>query len=39
MSAKDDQRIQSISSIDAYAYGTSKEIKHKIEAIRYSAEA
>ena len=33
MTANDDKRMQLINSIEAYAYGTNKEIIHKKEEI------
>ena len=34
LSANSDKRIQSIDSIDAYAYGTSKDLIYKKEEIK-----
>ena len=34
LSANDDKRIQSIDSIETYAYGTSKELIYKNEEIK-----
>ena len=34
LTANDDKRMQSIDSIETYAYGTSKNILRKIEEIK-----
>ena len=34
LSANNDKRIQSIDSIETYAYGTNKEIKHRKEEVK-----
>ena len=34
LSVKDDKRVQSISSIETYAYGTNEEIIQKKEEIK-----